>query len=713
MAESTLQILINAKTQGDAELKRLRGEFDKLGGTAGDTSVSFKSVAEELTRMGGDLRNVSGTVDNWIDTLAAATPQNAKFAKSANDIREAFLSGKIGAEEAREELEKLRDEMGKPAQKSNLFSIQTFTDLKSAIDLVAGAAQTAYQAVQAMFEFGREGAQVIQTTESFAGLIEKVGASRDLLYELREAAGGTVDDMTLMSSTATLLAGAQGQLSRELANATPELLEIAKAANKLNPTLGDTTFLYDSVATGVKRASKEILDNLGLNVSLGKANEAYAKQLGKTVDQLTDEEKSIALLNETLRQGKVLIEQAGGNTDSAADSIARMEAATKNLADSFKARFAPAVAAVAEALTPLFWNMNEQEATVAATSESYDEYTQRLNETAAKAGMLIDAQGNLRNTMGSLIQTNYILTRAQWETERATDEAADTTENAADITETFGRVSEDFGEKQADVAAQVYATADGMTQLEINTIAAADALARAELDKMVDDLASAQENYNDAVSNFRSGLGQDLSRALQDAGVKGDDLRETYTLIDGIMGTNLGTQYDQERAINDLAQAYADGEIDLQTFRDGMIDIRDEFQPLNDQVQTAWRKLEDLRKKILEFQNIHVSINVDVKGIDPKPGAGSGSGGGHSGGAGDQPRTPSIRTSSFGGVSPDLFVPIGAAAAVNNSMSLGGVTIVVNQQPGQSGTALAQEVSRELGRITAGGWRAGAGFAGN
>ena len=191
-------------------------------------------------------------------------------------------------------------------------------------------------AAKKAFDLGKEGAAIKQTGDSFGFLLTKVGASTDLLNELRAASKGTISDMDLMSSTSTLLAGAQGELAQKLATSTPKLLEIAKAAQKLNPALGNTTFLYNSLATGVKRASPMILDNLGLTIRIGAANEAYAKALGKTVEQLTADEQKQALLNETLRAGAVLIEQAGGTTDSATDSYAELAATTSNLTDMLK-----------------------------------------------------------------------------------------------------------------------------------------------------------------------------------------------------------------------------------------------------------------------------------------------------------------------------------------------------------------------------------------
>jgi len=207
-------------------------------------------------------------------------------------------------------------------------------------DVVTGLAGNALGAVKplldlgkAIFEVGNAGAKVAQTKASFDGL----GVS---LEALRKASGGTVDDMTLMSATLTLMAGASGDLAAGLGEATPQLMEIAKAANKLNPTLGDTAFLYESISTGIKRGSPMILDNLGLVISQEKANKDYAAALGKTAAQLTDNEKKLALLNEVLAKGDVLIQQAGGNTASAADGFDRFKASLGNYTDAAKAAYA-------------------------------------------------------------------------------------------------------------------------------------------------------------------------------------------------------------------------------------------------------------------------------------------------------------------------------------------------------------------------------------
>lgn len=219
-----------------------------------------------------------------------------------------------------------------------------------AIGLTAGAIAGVGIAAKKAFDLGLEGATVAQTAESFDLLLEKVHAAPDLLDQLSAASRGTISQMDLMSSTATLLAGTQGDLAEQLAASTPRLLEIAKAANKLNPALGDTAFMYQSIATGVKRAQPLILDNLGLTIKIGEANEKYAKSIGKTVEQLTAEEKAMALLEETLRAGDIMIDQVGGTTESATDSFLRAEAAMEDLGNTIKTIVAPAIADESEKL---------------------------------------------------------------------------------------------------------------------------------------------------------------------------------------------------------------------------------------------------------------------------------------------------------------------------------------------------------------------------
>lgn len=241
-----------------------------------------------------------------------------------------------GFEKVSGDLDKLGKSTEAPAEPAKKTSL-SFTDLKSALDLVTKSVKVAGQAIETAFNFVELGATVTQTEDSFSNLINTIGAAPNLLNQLKDAAGGTISDLSLMSSTATLLAGTSGDLATNLANATPELLEIARAANKLNPSLGDTAFLYESISKGIKRASPLILDNLGIVVKVGEANKIYAEQLGKSVKELTAAEKQQALLNATLKSGKTLIEQAGGSAGNAVDPFNQLTTSVENLKNEMAA----------------------------------------------------------------------------------------------------------------------------------------------------------------------------------------------------------------------------------------------------------------------------------------------------------------------------------------------------------------------------------------
>ena len=226
------------------------------------------------------------------------------------------------------------DTGGQGAEKMKL----SLTDLKSGIDMALGAVRTFGKAVQAVFNFAQEGAQVLQLRET----VKSLGIDLDAL---RAASGGTVDDMTLISSAAKLLAGTTGELNVAMADAAPRLLEIARAAVKLDPTIGSVAFVYESLAKGIKKNQPLLIDNANIVVKVSTAQEKLAQSLGKSVAALTDEEKAVALLEATLEGGANMIDQMGGNIESATDSYARFTAEVKNLTDGLKAN-------VAEGLTP-------------------------------------------------------------------------------------------------------------------------------------------------------------------------------------------------------------------------------------------------------------------------------------------------------------------------------------------------------------------------
>lgn len=201
---------------------------------------------------------------------------------------------------------------------------------------IAQGAQMVAQAFQRVVDITEEGAGLEQLERSFTRLNETVIKSPTLLDEMTRASQGTITEMKSMEGFMTLVAGQTASLTREFAAATPELVQIAKAANVLNPSLGDTTFFFESLARGIKRAEVRLIDNLGLNLKVGDATKRLAAQLGKSVEALSAEERQIAILNETLRVGRLLVQQVGDDIDAVGDPIQRMRTDWEEMVNAFK-----------------------------------------------------------------------------------------------------------------------------------------------------------------------------------------------------------------------------------------------------------------------------------------------------------------------------------------------------------------------------------------
>jgi len=183
---------------------------------------------------------------------------------------------------------------------------------------------------------------------AFDKMADRVGLSLD---ELRTASAGTVSDFELMRKANIALTGAGDELGAAFGKNLPKLMEAARAAAKA--TGQDVDFLFESLVTGVKRGSPMLIDNTGLVVKLGEANEAMAAQLGKSVEELTAEEKSIALLNATVEAGKRMVDEFGGGTLTAAEQMAQLRAQLQNTKDQIGIAMLPALQALMEPLGKL------------------------------------------------------------------------------------------------------------------------------------------------------------------------------------------------------------------------------------------------------------------------------------------------------------------------------------------------------------------------
>lgn len=212
--------------------------------------------------------------------------------------------------------------------------------------------------VTAFVALGTRGAAYRGIIESFDRLTRSIGVlGTTLLEDLRNASAGTVADMDLLRMSNVALAGAVGKFGQEFGTKLPKILEIARV--QARATGQSVDYLFNSLIMGIKRGSPLLIDNTGLVLKVSQAQQDYAKSIGKSVEQLTSEEKQIALLNATLAAGETAIRNLGDLHETAAEKIARAQATITNMADRLALAVQPAFEQILDVLNRFLSSVSE------------------------------------------------------------------------------------------------------------------------------------------------------------------------------------------------------------------------------------------------------------------------------------------------------------------------------------------------------------------
>lgn len=184
-----------------------------------------------------------------------------------------------------------------------------------ALGAVAAAA-AAYSVKQAM--------TFSQLERGFDSLAESQGTNADkFLADLRKMSHGTVSAADIMQrANQAMLLGID----------TKTITQMMEGASVIAQATGqDVGYMFESLALGVGRQSRMLLDNLGIIVKVEEAEEAYAKSIGVAVNELTDEQKKTAFLNATMDGLNNRVNALGGFT---MDTKAKWDLLKASLADS-------------------------------------------------------------------------------------------------------------------------------------------------------------------------------------------------------------------------------------------------------------------------------------------------------------------------------------------------------------------------------------------
>lgn len=184
---------------------------------------------------------------------------------------------------------------------------------------------------------------------AFEGFTASIAGGADaMLAALQRSSSGLIANRDLMKSfnTATQL------VSKDFAERLPEALE---TLGKVAASTGqDLDFLLSSLVTGVGRLSPMILDNLGIQIDLVAAQEAYAASIGKSVDELSKQEQQTALMNQVMEKLIANTADLPDVSESAASQLARLGATMQNVKDEIGIALLPIMTAlIRDGLLPI------------------------------------------------------------------------------------------------------------------------------------------------------------------------------------------------------------------------------------------------------------------------------------------------------------------------------------------------------------------------
>lgn len=251
------------------------------------------------------------------------------------------------------------------------------------------------QLIDTTMELGELGAQSLAAKDSLAAMTGSMSSAVDMMAQMKEATNNTVNSMQLAQAATRAMVGLQGELKTAMMGATPELAGLAEALASLQPQLGDVGSVYERMVMSIRRGTSRALEMMGLFIDQNQAFERYGNTIGKLPAQLNDAEKSIALMNEALRQAPEIMRQASTSGDEMADKFDQMRVATQEVKQALGELLAPGVSDVAGGLAG-FFNM----LSVGGTDDEIARTTDKINRLKKSQDQLFANMRNASNKQG-------------------------------------------------------------------------------------------------------------------------------------------------------------------------------------------------------------------------------------------------------------------------------------------------------------------------
>lgn len=247
-----------------------------------------------IVRLQADVSGLRRELDRAVDNAERQTGKiESSFSSLGNTIKGALALG------------------------ASLYAAQGFI---RGLGALAGEAQRAENAVLVFNkQLQRSSVDVDQANKVVDGLSQRFGVLPTVVQEattLLLRAGGSLEDVERALTAAGASAAAAGT---------------------------DITRAFENVSVAVATGRSELLETSGIVANLGPAQQAYASSIGKTVEQLTEQELIQARVNAIFEESKSEIEDVDELLSGLTGQSARLNTALADLRVQFGEQILPAV----------------------------------------------------------------------------------------------------------------------------------------------------------------------------------------------------------------------------------------------------------------------------------------------------------------------------------------------------------------------------------
>ena len=336
VATAAQQAATKAAAASAAEVKRLEAEMAKVKTETNATTPAMKRLEAQLDQ-------ARAAADKQAKALNRMSLEQKAAERAAKGTGSSFdIMGMAGG--------KLMSVLGPAALGGTLIGLAGWLG-------DAAAATLQYETAVANLPFALDGAQA---------------ATHGLMSETKLA----------MSASSALALG--------VVKTEAEFNALASDAAKIALKLGvSTDQMLGDLTTALGRGSAMILDNAGIILKVGDANEAYAKSIGKTVEQLDEAEKKIAFQTAAMEAIRASADATKVAYDGNAAALARYKITAGDTFDSLERGAVNAFGSVASLATGMAPELVRMQENIDATNRSImqaQNWSQGFKDLSVSAG---------------------------------------------------------------------------------------------------------------------------------------------------------------------------------------------------------------------------------------------------------------------------------------------------------------------------------------